>query len=136
MYKVINIQKCAVTNFIQLYNLTTKTIDICFDDSSLMGFHKGQNDFEFMKENGIYNCKIELFGKFESKKTDDNVEVKLIESGVVIGNTKYFKVLIKNDEYYILESDADGLEIKEKMYYHFTRKDLIQVDDVIHADCL
>ena len=132
MHKIIHINEGKMTKFVDLLNLDTGTQEEVFDDSSVVSY----NDFEFMKENGIYNCKIELFGKFESKKTDDNVEVKLIESGVVIGNTKYFKVLIKNDEYYILESDADGLEIKEKMYYHFTRKDLIQVDDVIHADCL
>ena len=132
MHKIIHINEGKMTKFVDLLNLDTGTQEEVFDDSSVVS----QNDFEFMKENGIYNCKIELFGKFESKKTDDNVEIKLIESGVVIGNTKYFKVLIKNDEYYILESDADGLEIKEKMYYHFTRKDLIQVDDVIHADCL
>ena len=132
MHKIIHINEGKMTKFVDLLNLDTGTQEEVFDDSSVVSY----NDFEFMKENGIYNCKIELFGKFESKKTDDNVEIKLIESGVVIGNTKYFKVLIKNDEYYILESDADGLEIKEKMYYHFTRKDLIQVDDVIHADCL
>jgi hypothetical protein len=33
-------------------------------------------------------------------------------------------------------ANAKGFEIKEKMFYAFTRKDLRQVNEVIRADCL
>lgn len=132
MYKVIKIYKGAMTSFIDLFNLDTGTLDKVFDDSSVVSY----DDFEFMQEGGIYDCKIELFGDFDKTKTEKSVEVNIIDFEIVIGKTNYFKVLIGSDIYYILQSDAKGFEIKQKMYYHFTRKDLIQVDNVIHADCL
>jgi hypothetical protein len=94
------------------------------------------DSFDFMKEGETYNCKMELFGEFERENTDSSTEVTIIEKGVLVGNTKYFKVLIDSDVYYIRESDAENIEVKEKMHYDFTRKDLIQVNNVIHADCL
>ena len=89
-----------------------------------------------MEEGEIYDCKMELFGKFVDTAGTSSTEVTIVETGVVIGKTKYLKAMIGSDIYYILESDAKGHKIKHKMYYDFTRKDLIQVDDVIHADCL
>ncbi len=134
MYKVIKIHKGEMTSFIDLLNLDTGTQDKVFDDSSMVDI--GYDDFEFMREGGVYDCKIELFGDFDRTKTEKNVEVTIIDSDVVIGKTEYFKVLISSDIYYILKADAKDFELKRKMYYHFTRKDLIQVDDIIHADCL
>lgn len=134
MYKVIKIHKGEMTSFIDLLNLDTGTQDKVFDDSSMVDI--GYDDFEFMREGGVYDCKIELFGDFDRTKTEKSVEVTIINSDVIIGKTEYFKVLIGSDVYYILKADAKGFELKRKMYYHFTRKDLIQVDDVIHADCL
>ena len=132
MYKVIKIHKHAATNFIDLLNLDTGTQDTAFDDSSVVSY----DDFEFIKEGEIYDCKMELFGDFDGTKNEKSVEVTILDSDIVIGKTEYFKVLIDSDIYYILKADAKGLEVKRKMYYHFTRKDLIQVGDVIHADCL
>jgi len=134
MYKVIKINKAARTSFIDLLNLDTGTVDKVFDDSSVVDI--GYDDFEFVQEGGVYDCKIELFGDFDRTKTEKNVEVTIIDSDVVIGKTEYFKVLISSDIYYILKADAKGFELKRKMYYHFTRKDLVQVGTVIHADCL
>ena len=132
MYKVIKIYKGAATSFIDLLNLDTGTIDKVFDDSSVVSY----DNFGFIKEGGIYDCKIELFGNFLNNKSDSSVEITLAETNAVVGNTKYIKVLINSDVYYIPESETKDIGLKEKMYYHFTRKDLIQVDDIIHADCL
>ena len=129
MYKVMEIQKCAVTNFVKLCNLKTGTIDLCFDDSCLKGFEKGLGDFEFMKEGEIYDCKIELFGEFEKESGE---EFTIVERGILVGKRKYLKVQLDSDIYYVLEPD---LPLSEKMYYVYTRKDLIQVDNAIHADC-
>jgi len=134
MYRVVKIYKAARTRFIDLLNLDTGTLDRVFDDSAEVGI--GYDDFEAMREGGVYNCKIELFGNFDRIKTEKSIEVTIIGSGIIIGKTEYFKVLIDSDVYYILKADGEGFEVKQKMYYHFTRKDLVQVDSVIHADCL
>jgi len=133
MYKVLKVDKCERTSFVDLLNLDTETQDLeCFDDSSVVS----DDNFKFIEEGKIYDCKLELFGEFEQEKTDSSTEVTIIEKGVLLGNTKYFKVLINSDVYYIRESDAENIEVKEKMYYDFTRKDLVQVDNVVHADRL
>ena len=69
----------------------------------------GYDDFEFVKEGEIYDCKMELFGEFSDKSAKSGTEVTVVESGVIAGETKYFKVMIGSDVYYILESDAKML---------------------------
>lgn len=132
MYKVLKIEDCVATNFIDLLNLDTGTQDTGFDDSEL----KGIVGFEFMEEGGIYDCKMKLFGDFVDKNTASAVEVTIVEADVAIGKKMFFKVLVGSDVYYILASKAKDREVKEKMYFRYFRKDLIQVDDVIHANCL
>lgn len=132
MYKVIKIHDYAATRDVELKNMDTGTIDTCFDDSAVVSY----SNFDFIEEGKIYDCKMELFGDFDRKKTDSNVVVTILESDIIIGNTKYFKVSIGSDIYYILMSDAKDFEVTKNMYYHFTRTDLIQVDAVIHDDCL
>lgn len=132
MYKVIKIFKAAATSYIDLLNLKTGTIDNVFDDSSVVSY----DDFEFIKEGGIYDCKIELLDGFVPEKTKSSVELKIIDSNVIVGNTRYWKVAIGQDVYYVPLSQTKGVNITEKLYYEIIRKDLIQVDKVIHADCL
>ena len=132
MYQVKKINPGLVTRFIDLINLATNTQDKVFDDSAVIS----DTNFDFIQEGKIYDCKIELFGDFVDKSTESSTEVTILETGVTIGKYRYFKVLINSDIYFILESDAKGHEIKPKMHYKFTRKDLIQVDDMIHGDCL
>ena len=79
---------------------------------------------------------MELLGNFEHTKSDSNVIVTILESDVLIRNTKYLKVSIDSDIYYILMSDTKNFTLTKYMYYHFTRIDLIQVDNVIHGDCI
>ena len=134
MYKVIKIYKGAVTSFIDLLNLDTGTLDKVFDDSSVVDI--GYEDFEFIKEGGIYDCKIELLDGFAYKKTKTSVELKIVDSYVIVGNTKYWQVAVGNDIYYVPLSQTKGVNMNGKLYYDIMRKDLIQVDDVIHADCL
>ena len=134
VYKVIKIHRGEMTSFIDLLNLDTGTKDRVFDDSSMVDI--GYDDFEFMREGGVYDCKIELFGDFDRTKTEHSIEIIIFDTSIIIGKTEYFKVLIGSDVYYILKADAKGFEIERRMYYHFSRKDLIQVDNVIHADCL
>ena len=132
MYKIIKIRNYAATRDIELQNLNTNTINLCFDDSAVVSY----NNFDFIEEGKVYDCKMELLGNFEHTKSDSNVIVTILESDVLIGNTKYLKVSIDSDIYYILMSDTKNFNLTKYMYYHFTRIDLIQVDNVIHGDCL
>ena len=46
------------------------------------------------------------------------------------------KVLVEADEYYIpIKKVNDFLDSKE-FYFQYTRKDLIEVNEIIHADLL
>lgn len=132
MYKIIKIRNYAATLDIELQNLNTNTINLCFDDSAVVSY----NNFDFIEEGKVYDCKMELLGNFEHTKSDSNVIVTILESDVLIRNTKYLKVSIDSDIYYILMSDTKNFTLTKYMYYHFTRIDLIQVDNVIHGDCL
>ena len=132
MYKIIKIRNYAATRDIELQNLNTNTINLCFDDSAVVSY----NNFDFIEEGKVYDCKMELLGNFEHTKSDSNVIVTSLESDVLIRNTKYLKVSIDSDIYYILMSDTKNFTLTKYMYYHFTRIDLIQVDNVIHGDCL
>lgn len=132
MYKIIKIRNYAATRDIELQNLNTNTINLCFDNSAVVSY----NNFDFIEEGKVYDCKMELLGNFEHTKSDSNVIVTILESDVLIRNTKYLKVSIDSDIYYILMSDTKNFTLTKYMYYHFTRIDLIQVDNVIHGDCL
>jgi len=57
VYKVIEINEAVATRTIKLQNIDSGTIDICFDDSELV------SNFNFMKAEQIYDCKILLFGE-------------------------------------------------------------------------
>lgn len=132
MYKIIKIRNYAATRDIELQNHNTNTINLCFDDSAVVSY----NNFDFIEEGPVYDCKMELLGNFEHTKSDSNVIVTILESDVLIRNTKYLKVSIDSDIYYILMSDTKNFTLTKYMYYHFTRIDLIQVDNVIHGDCI
>jgi len=129
MYQVLKITRSVATNSVDLLNLNTETKDLnCFDDSGL----KGLENFDFMEEENIYDCKLLLFGEFEKNSTGLGIEVTIIDKDVMVGNRKCFRVLIDSDVYYILESDAKDIEVKEKMHYTFSRKDIVQVENVVH----
>lgn len=90
---------------------------------------------DYMIDGKIYDCKIKLFGELELQKTDSNEEITIVESDIIIGNKSFFKVLIDSDIHYIRTYEASGFDAKKTMYYDFSRKDFIQVDDIIHGDC-
>ena len=131
MYKVIKINRHMATTFIDVLNLDTQTIDGCFDDSAVVS----DENFDFMEEGELYNCKIELFGDFDREPTEKSVVIRILADDVLIGDQTSLKVAIGDDIYYIPKSAAEGFEIRETMLFHYTRKDLIQVNDTVHADC-
>ena len=53
------------------------------------------------------------------------MELKIIDSNVIVGNTRYWKVTIGQDIYYVPISQTKGVNINGKLYYDIMRKDLI-----------
>jgi hypothetical protein len=121
-----------MTRVLQLENLETGTVENCFDDSAL----KSNDNFEFMEVGKEYGCKIELFGGFIETKTDSSVEIKVINPEVTVGKKMMLEVQADKDIYFIPRAKADIINMKGRLFFDFTRKDLIQVDDVIHSDLL
>ena len=74
MYRVVSIDRDEMTKNIQIKNLETGTVDICFDDSSLVS----DENFDFMREGNEYECKIKLFGTVGVQSIFDSVIPNLL----------------------------------------------------------
>ncbi len=120
------------TRFLKLKNLETGKFEECFDDSLVVS----QENFGFMKKNHCYNCKIKLFGKLVEENTDNALFCKIVNNEVYVGKKQMAEVVIGDSLYYIPKSRISNLRKNESFYFACARKDLIQVDDVIHADYL
>ena len=132
MYKVIFIEEDEITRNIKLKNANTGTIDECFDDSALVG----DECFDFIEIGKEYNCKIKLFGNVVQERVDKVVQCQVVCRHATVGTGIMVKVLINNDEYYIPQKKLNELEDVDLFYFRYSRKDLIQVNNVIHADLL
>ncbi|AUB52800.1 hypothetical protein [Enterococcus mundtii] len=126
MYKLLSIEASVATRNLELENLDTATIDLCFDDSAVTSF----KNFDFMQINEVYDCKIFLFGG-----QDDSGEKFQYINDVSIGRTVLSEVANeKGDVYYINKiSASESFSKQKKLSYKYTRKDLIQVKTIIHA---
>lgn len=126
MYKLLSIEASVATRNLELGNLDTATIDLCFDDSAVTSF----KNFDFMQINEVYDCKIFLFGG-----QDDSGEKFQYINDVSIGRTVLSEVANeKGDVYYINQiSASESFSKQKKLSYKYTRKDLIQVKTIIHA---
>ena len=126
MYKLLSIEASVATRNLELENLDTATIDVCFDDSAVTSF----KNFDFMQINEVYDCKIFLFGG-----QDDSGEKFQYINDVSIGRTVLSEVANeKGDVYYINKiSASESFSKQRKLSYKYTRKDLIQVKTIIHA---
>jgi len=129
MYKLIEIDEAMMTRDIKLKNLKTGVLEICFDDS---GLFSDDCNFEFMEIGKEYDCKILLFGN-RLEETTENLMVKYkVNREVCIGKRKFLEVERDGNIYYLNEGNIHD----EHVYYAFTRKDIIQVSDIIHYDLL
>lgn len=132
MYKVISISDDEMTRNVELENSNTGTIEECFDDSALIS----DINFNFITIGKEYECKIKLFGTVVQNMQNKTVICKIISKNEKVGTKEMVKVLVDNNEYYIprkkVEKDLD----KEEFLFRYTRKDLIQVDNILHSDML
>lgn len=132
MYEVIDIVDDDATRFIKLKNIDTDIIEECFDDSAVVS----DNNFEFMQIGHKYECKIKLFGKPLAERTSNSIICKVVNREVVIGQRAMVEVEINNSKYYIPRQKVSEYLDNDVFHFCFTRKDLVQVNNIIHADLL
>ena len=126
MYKVISITEYEMTRDVVLQNLDTGEIDVCFDDSALMS---DENNFDFMEIGGVYDCKIKLFGVVEEENGHGNVKCRTIKT---LDYCKMVMVEVGQNVYYVPMSEFQDGVVKPEFYFGYTRKDLMEVDNVLH----
>ncbi len=126
MYRLTKINKYAMTRDVELLNLETGTVNVCFDDSSMV-----IDNFDFMEIGKKYHCRILLFGSRVTNATnEEHVKCKIIKE-LKIGNRILLEVSVNNDIYYINDNYSE-----EYIFFNVTRKDIIQVDSVVHHNLL
>ena len=130
MYELIEIEEAVATRFLKLKNMETNMIEECFDDSALVS----HENFKFMQLGQVYECKIELFGRPVDEKADSNAVCKIINKEVVVGRALLVEVQIDDNTYYIDKKILEGYLDGNSFYFHYSRKDLLQVNDTIHAE--
>jgi len=132
MFEVISIAEACMTRYVHLRNCETGAIEHCFDDSFFCD--EGQKDFWFMKVGERYECKIMLFGgplEPDEEITEKCMICRQIGPMEKLGLYNIIPVESGGNIYYITEADAEEISNIEEFTYVATRKDLIQVDDVI-----
>ena len=137
MFEVISISKARVTRYVHLRNCETGTIEHCFDDSFFCD--EGQKDFWFMKVGERYECKILLFGR--PHKPDDEIDEECLVCRVIgpmekLGLHNIIPIESEGNYYYISEKDAKKMDFADEFIFHSSRRDLVQVDDVISPNFL
>lgn len=132
MYKAMGFKEAVATRKVFLLNEETGTRETCFDDSAL----KGYENFSFMKQGERYECKIKLFGRLGLPEDSDLLACTVLERRVPVGVRKMAKVQVGQDIYYILEKELKDVGDVDVIYYSSSRRDLIQVDNVLRADYL
>ncbi|EAV9824598.1 hypothetical protein H0276_000925 [Listeria monocytogenes] len=130
MYYVESITESVVTRVLELKNESTGTVDLCLDDSAVVS----NKNFEFMKQGNSYDCKIKLFGDLVKEKEERTVACLITNVNVRIGNSDFLEVTVKDDIYYIPKEKVLNILEQDIILFKISRKDLIEVNDVIHED--
>lgn len=133
MHKLIFAEQAMMTRFVLLKNKDTGTEDYCFDDSDFPDSERP--GFYFMEEGKTYDCKILLFGgsKPGPGGVAEKVLCKVERDNVVCGEARLVEVSVDGDRYYVPRVDVKDQLKNGEFYYYYTRKDLIQVDNIIHG---
>lgn len=132
MYELIEIINDDVTRFIKLKNMDSGIVEECFDDSAVVS----ESNFDFMEIGYQYECKIKLFGEPDSEKTEGSVVCRLINRNVTVGKKIMVEVEVDSNKYYIPQTKVKEYLDYDSFNFKFTRKDLVQVNDIIHDDLL
>lgn len=130
MHKLLDITQNQVTRLVKLQNLSTGTVDVCFDDAALLD---ECNSFDFMQVGKDYDCMISLFGRYEKENADGTVCCR--QQGLrTVGNGVFIVFMIENDEYLIPKEDVPENIDSGNFYFRYSRKNLWAVDATVHPD--
>lgn len=132
MYKVICIIAYEMTRTINLKNSDTGAIEDCFDDSDVVS----DKNFNFMELDCEYDCKIKLVGDIVQENKSNAMLCTVVCKDVLVGTRNMVKVVCENNYYYIPKEKLGNFEAGDTFCFECYRKDLIQVDKMIHADLL
>ena len=134
MHRFLSTKQAQMTRYVTLENVETGTMDYCFDNSDFPG---GEYEgFYFMEEGKTYNCKIGLFGDIHPETGGTKVLCRVIREDVLVGKRHRVEVRVGKDIYYVPRKEVEERLENGAFYYYYTRKDLIQVDDVVNRYCL
>ena len=132
MFELMSIEESYVTRYLYLKNCKNGVIEFCFDDSDVRD--ENQKDFWFMEVGEQYECKILLFGRplKPGEELDEYCMVcRQIGPMEKLGLYNILPVESKGNIYYIIEGDTKEVDCTTEFIFHSTRRDLVQVDDVI-----
>ena len=132
MYELIDIVEDDAPRLLKLKNIDTGIIEECFDDSAVVS----DDNFDFMQIGQKYECKIKLFGKPLAERTSNSIICKVVNREVMIGQRAMVEVQINNSKYYVPRQKVSEYLDNDIFNFYFTRKDLVQVNNIIHADLL
>ena len=131
MYKVKKIKKYQGTRDVFLKNMETKKLETCFDDSEV----SCRYGFEFIEKNKLYDCKIALFADpLENPEITPYGTVSIFNVVGIekIGIKEMAKLELNGNYYYVSQKIIQDYIKEDKVILKYTRKDLIQVEEVIH----
>ena len=132
MYELIDVEENDATRFLKLRNMNTGIIEECFDDSAVVS----ENNFGFMQKGQRYACKIKLLGKPPAEGKGDGILCNVLNKETIIGKKEMVEVQINNGSYYIPKQKVSEYLDSDSFHFCFTRKDLVQVNNIVHADLL
>ena len=133
MFELMSIEESYVTRYLYLKNCKNGVIEFCFDDSDVRD--ENQKDFWFMKVGERYECKILLFGrplKPGEEIDEDCMLCRIIGPMEKLGLYNIIPVESGGNYYYISEKDAKKIGYADEFIFHSSRRDLVQVDDIIN----
>ncbi|MBQ2980783.1 MAG: hypothetical protein IJD58_01510 [Lachnospiraceae bacterium] len=120
------------TRIVKLENIDNGHIEECFDDSALIS----DDNFDFMVKGLKYDCKIKLFGEPAFESTKESIDCKIISYNLKVGKVFMVEVESDNNKYYVSQEKVVKYLKCDSFKFCYTRKDLIQVDEVVHPDLM
>ncbi|MCL2053028.1 MAG: hypothetical protein FWG90_01105 [Oscillospiraceae bacterium] len=124
MYKVLNVTELQMSREIKLVNISSgKTEEIFVSKLN------SQKEFSFMNVGGTYDCKLLLYGC--PSESEHAMLCSYTNKSIILGNAEFFQVKHNDNTYYISKSIFDKVSDKDNFWLHSSRKDLIQVDNII-----
>ena len=127
MYKLLKIREYAMTRDVWLVNEKTGVVEECFDDSEVVG----EKGFSFMHLGESYECRICLLGKAVGAARE-GIDYTVLQWDARIGRRRRVKVTDGENVYYIPPKALEGVPREEHVRFLATRKDLVQVNEVVH----